>query len=141
MTRALRILFVEDMPDIQKVGLRLFQADGHRVFLATNGREAVDIFDRERVDLVVMDLQMPEMDGWQAAQEIRRREQAAHVPIIAVSAYTQQAEPERIRAAGINAFVPKPLDNSRLSRTIEELCGDGQDDLHTAGAGSDDGRS
>ena len=68
MNRVLRILFVEDMPDIQKVGLRLFQAAGHRVYLATNGREAVDIFDREPVDLVVMDLQMPEMDGWQAAR-------------------------------------------------------------------------
>jgi CheY-like chemotaxis protein len=140
MNRALRILFVEDMPDIQKVGLRMFQAEGHRVFLATNGREAVDIFDREPVDLVVMDLQMPEMDGWQAAGEIRRREQTGHVPIIAVSAYAQQAEPERIRAAGINAFVPKPLDNARLARTIEELCGDGSD-LHPAAALSDDARS
>ncbi len=136
MTRALRILFVEDMPDIQKVGLRLFQADGHRVLLATNGREAVDIFDREPVDLVVMDLQMPEMDGWQAAREIRLRKQAARVPIIAVSAYTQQAEPERIRAAGINAFVPKPLDNARLTRTIEELCGDDSD--HHSAAVDDD---
>ena len=123
MNRALRILFVEDMPDIQKVGLRLFQAEGHRVYLATNGREAVDIFDREPVDLVVMDLQMPEMDGWQAAREIRRRERAPRgVPIIAVSSYVQQAEPDRIRAAGIDAFIAKPLDNARLIRTIAELC-------------------
>jgi two-component system sensor histidine kinase/response regulator len=123
MNRVLRILFVEDMPDIQKVGLRLFQAAGHRVYLATNGREAVDIFDREPVDLVVMDLQMPEMDGWQAAREIRRHEQTARgVPIIAVSAYTQQAEPDRIRAAGIDAFIPKPLDNNRLLQTIDALC-------------------
>jgi two-component system sensor histidine kinase/response regulator len=123
MNRVLRILFVEDMPDIQKVGLRMFQAAGHRVYLATNGREAVDIFEREPVDLVVMDLQMPEMDGWQAAREIRRREQAARgVPIIAVSAYTQQAEPERIRAAGIDAFIAKPLDNNRLLQTIDALC-------------------
>jgi CheY-like chemotaxis protein len=123
MNRALRILFVEDMPDIQKVGIRLFQAAGHRVYLAANGREAVDIFDRESVDVVVMDLQMPEMDGWQAAREIRRHEQTARgVPIIAVSAYTQQAEPERIRAAGIDAFIAKPLDNARLFQTIAALC-------------------
>jgi CheY-like chemotaxis protein len=123
MNRALRILFVEDMPDSQKVGMRLFQAGGHRVKLAANGREAVELFAREPFDLVVMDLQMPEMDGWQAAQEIRRRERPSHrVPIIAVSAYSYQSDRERFEAAGINAFVAKPIDNSRLMQTIDALC-------------------
>jgi CheY-like chemotaxis protein len=125
MTRALRILFVEDMADSQRVGLRLFQAYGHHVKLASNGREAVELFAREPFDLVVMDLQMPEMDGWQAAQEIRRREPATrHVPIIAVSAYCYQPDREQFEAAGINAFVAKPIDNSRLMQTVEALCVD-----------------
>src|SRR5258708_7026780 len=123
MNRALRILFVEDMPDSQKVGMRLFQASGHRVKLAANGREAIELFAREPFDLVVMDLQMPEMDGWQAAQEIRRRETPSRrVPIIAVSAYSYQSDRERFEAAGINAFVAKPIDNSRLMQTIDALC-------------------
>jgi CheY-like chemotaxis protein len=138
MNRALRVLFVEDMPDIQRVGLRLFQAAGHRVYLATNGREAVEIFDREQLDVDVMDLQMPEMHGWQAAREIHRHEQVARgVPIIAVSAYTQQAEPDRIRAAGIDAFIAKPLDNARLFQTIAALCPESSD-VDGAGALADD---
>jgi CheY-like chemotaxis protein len=72
-----------------------------------------------------MDLQMPEMDGWQAAKEIRRRESAAHpIPIIAVSAYSYQSDRERFEAAGINAFVAKPIDNLRLMKTIDDLCAD-----------------
>jgi CheY-like chemotaxis protein len=123
MNRALRILFVEDMPDSQKVGLRLFQAHGHRAKLATNGREAVAMFATDAFDLVVMDLQMPEMDGWQAAREIRRREGSnGRVPIIAVSAYSLQSDRGQFEAAGIDAFVAKPIDNSRLMMTIEALC-------------------
>ncbi len=123
MQRALRILFVEDMPDSQKVGLRLFQAHGHRAKLATNGREAVEMFVTDAFDLVVMDLQMPEMDGWQAAREIRRREGAGgRVPIIAVSAYSLQSDRGQFEQAGIDAFVAKPIDNSRLMMTIESLC-------------------
>jgi two-component system, sensor histidine kinase and response regulator len=125
MTRTLRILFVEDMADSQRVGVRLFQAHGHQVKLASNGREAVELFMREPFDLVVMDLQMPEMDGWQAAQEIRRRETASRrTPIIAVSAYCHQSDRERFEAAGINAFVAKPIDNSRLMQTIAAVCSD-----------------
>jgi CheY-like chemotaxis protein len=125
MNRALRILFVEDMPDSQKVGLRLFQAHGHRAKLATNGREAVEMFASDAFDLVVMDLQMPEMDGWQAAREIRRREGASgRVPIIAVSAYSLQNDRGQFEAAGIDAFIAKPIDNSRLMMTIQALCGD-----------------
>jgi CheY-like chemotaxis protein len=121
--RALRILFAEDTPAGQAVGLRLFQAQGYRVFLAANGREAIEIFDREPVDLVVMDLHMPEMDGWQAVREIRRRERdRRRVPIVAVSAYSNPTDPEWFHAAGINAFVAKPIDKARLLQTIAELC-------------------
>ncbi len=125
MNRALRILFVEDMPDSQKVGLRLFQAYGHRVKLAKDGREAVELFDSESFDLVVMDLQMPEMDGWQAAREIRRRERSSgRVPIVAVSAYSLHIDRRQFDEAGIDAFVAKPIDSARLMMTIDALCGD-----------------
>ncbi|HEV2970396.1 MAG TPA: response regulator [Pirellulales bacterium] len=120
--RTLRVLFVEDTPAGQLVGLRLFQAQGYRVFLAANGREAVEIFDREPVDLVVMDLHMPVMDGWQAVREIRRRESERPVPIVAVSAYSNPTDPEWFHAAGINAFVAKPIDKARLLQTIAQLC-------------------
>jgi len=123
MTPALRILFVEDTPDGRVVGMRLFQAQGHHVVLAANGREAVELFDREAFDLVIMDLQMPEMDGWQAAREIRRREaEDRKVPIIAVSATTQRLESDWFEAAGIDAFVAKPIDSPRLMQTVADLC-------------------
>jgi CheY-like chemotaxis protein len=123
MTSALRILFVEDTPDGRVVGMRLFQAHGHQVVLAKNGREAVELFDPDAFDVVVMDLQMPEMDGWEAAQEIRRRQaQDRKVPVIAVSATPQPPDSSRFEAAGIDAFVPKPIDSPRLMQTVAAVC-------------------
>ncbi len=123
MNQSLRILFVEDTHDGQIVGMRLLQSHGHRVVLANNGREAVEKFDPDEFDLVVMDLQMPEMDGWQAAREIRRREDYQRkIPIIAVSATAQHTDAERFQAAGIDAFVAKPIDSPRLMQTVASLC-------------------
>src|SRR5262249_43753850 len=110
MTSSLRILFAEDTLDGRVVGMRLFKAHGYEVVLAENGREAVELFERDNLDLVVMDLQMPEMDGWQAAQEIRRRQaRQRKVPIIAVSATPHPPDSGSFEAAGIDAFVPKPI--------------------------------
>lgn len=123
MSSTLRILFVEDTLDGRVVGMRLFQAQGHTVVLAANGREAVDLFDPDAFDVVVMDLQMPEMDGWEAAQQIRRRQPAdRRVPVIAVSATLFPPDPSQFEKAGIDAFVPKPIDSPRLMQTVAALC-------------------
>lgn len=97
----LSVLLVEDNPVNQTVGLKMLQKAGHRVTLAGNGQEALDLLDRQRFDLVLMDVQMPVMGGLEAAQAIRAREACrswsagsglASVPIVAMTAHAMQGD-------------------------------------------------
>jgi len=95
---------------------------GHRIVVAENGREAIDHFEREQFDLVLMDVQMPEMDGFEATAEIREREQAtgAHTPIIAMTAYAIKGDRERCLEAGMDSYISKPVKPEELYKAIEE---------------------
>jgi PAS domain S-box-containing protein len=118
-----RILLVEDNVVNQQLAFELLAAEGAHVQVARNGRIAVDLLtasDRNRFDVVLMDLQMPEMDGHEAAQRIRRFPRGAQVPIIAMTAHAMNGERERCLGAGMNDHIAKPLDPEELIRTI--LC-------------------
>jgi CheY-like chemotaxis protein len=90
---------------------------GYSVAVASNGKEALLAFDRERFDLILMDIQMPEMDGVEATMLIRQRERincAGHTPIIAVTAHAIKGDRERYLNAGMDGYVPKPLRRQEL---------------------------
>jgi signal transduction histidine kinase/CheY-like chemotaxis protein/HPt (histidine-containing phosphotransfer) domain-containing protein len=115
----LRILLVEDNSTNQQVASRLLAQYGHRVTIAGDGAEALALLDREPVDLVLMDMQMPVLDGLSATRRLRARGDAiGRLPVIAMSANTFPEDVARCREAGMDAHVPKPFDPDQLVATI-----------------------
>jgi PAS domain S-box-containing protein len=116
------LLLVDDNPVNQKVGKALLERMGYRVELANNGIEALTAWEATRFDAILMDCQMPQMDGYQATREIRRREQdGAHIPIIAVTAHAMAGAAEECFAAGMDAYQSKPLDRTLLQQCLAKV--------------------
>jgi PAS domain S-box-containing protein len=123
MERPLRILVAEDTAVNQKFILRLLDRWGHSSVLAEDGRKAVEHVSQEIFDIVLMDVQMPEMDGLEATAAIRRHEAGSgrRTPIIAMTAHAIQGDRERCLAAGMDDYISKPLDTASLKQIIERL--------------------
>ncbi len=119
-TRRLHVLLVDDNPTNKRLVELLLEQERHRVTTASNGREALDKFAREPFDVVLMDVQMPEMDGFQATAAIREREGATgrRTPIIAMTAHAMAGDRERCLRAGMDAYLSKPLRAEDLMTTI-----------------------
>ena len=115
----LRILLAEDNVVNQKLAMRLLQQMGYRADLASNGIEAIECVQRQTYDIVLMDVQMPEMDGLEAAKEITKRWSAAERPrIVAMTANAMQGDREMCLAAGMDDYLTKPI---RIERLVEAL--------------------
>lgn len=122
-SNGLHILLVEDNLINQRLALSLLQKRGHVVEIANNGRQAISSFAEKPFDLVLMDVQMPEMNGFEATALIREREQASgkHTPIIAMTAYAMAGDRERCLTAGMDAYLSKPIKAAELFSTMETL--------------------
>jgi signal transduction histidine kinase/CheY-like chemotaxis protein len=116
-----RVLLVEDDPVNQDVATGLLELRGHKVYVVGNGRDAVETALTQEFDVILMDLEMPDMDGLQAATEIRRREshEKPRVPIVAMTAHVLHDFVHRCRAAGMDSYVTKPIDPDQLFATVE----------------------
>ncbi len=121
--RKLRILLAEDNPVNQKLAVRLLEKRGFEVSVKGDGAQAVEAFSQEAFDLVLMDIQMPEMDGLQATEQIRERERKTgrHLPIVAMTAHAMQGDRERFLAAGMDDYISKPIKAQELYSLIETL--------------------
>ncbi len=123
----LRILLAEDNPVNQLVATRMLERSGHSVHLARNGAEAVEMFSVESFDVVLMDLEMPVMDGLEATRRIRAYEQSLHgqpgphTPIMAMTANASKADETRCLEAGMNAFLAKPFTSEKLLTALDAL--------------------
>ena len=118
----LDILLAEDNPINQRLAIRLLEREGHRVTLAENGQETLDALEKASYDLVLMDMQMPGLDGLEATRRIRKREARwAHLPIIALTANAYAEDRERCLLAGMDGFVSKPIRREELLATIQTV--------------------
>ncbi|MBL8826851.1 MAG: response regulator [Planctomycetaceae bacterium] len=115
----MRVLLAEDMPANQKLILQVLGKRGHVVEVAANGREAVELATHAHFDLILMDLQMPTMDGFQATADIRKSPLNAQVPIVALTAHAMPGDRDRCLEAGMDDYLAKPLDVRKLVTVVE----------------------
>ncbi|MCC2670578.1 MAG: sensor hybrid histidine kinase, partial [Armatimonadetes bacterium] len=132
-TFSLRILLAEDNPINQKLTVRMLERQGHQVTIVDTGVAAISAVGRESFDLVLMDVQMPEMGGLEATAAIRKREQGTgeHVPIVALTAHAMAGDRETCLAAGMDDYVTKPVRAQALCAVVERLVPSRSVDLPT----------
>jgi CheY-like chemotaxis protein/HPt (histidine-containing phosphotransfer) domain-containing protein len=121
-TKPLDILVVEDLPTSQKLFDLILRAAGYEVRCAANGLEAIRQFREAKPDLIVMDMQMPFLDGWQTSRILRVFQSSqSPVPIIATTAHGPAFDRERFSSIGVDAFLPKPIEAAKLIRLVDQL--------------------
>jgi two-component system cell cycle response regulator DivK len=119
-----RILVVEDTEDNRKIVRDLLTSVGYELIEAVDGAEGVTMAQNEKPDLILMDIQLPEMDGYEATRRIRAIPELAAVPIIAVTSYALSGDEAKTRAAGCDGYVAKPFSPRQLLAKIREFLPD-----------------
>ena len=119
----LHILVAEDNAVNQRLALKMLERMGHTVTVAGNGREALELLEHANFDLVLMDIQMPEMDGLEATAALRDREvrRGGHVPVIAMTAYAMKGDKEKCLDSGMDGYISKPINARELYRAVEQV--------------------
>ena len=130
--QALRVLLVEDNQVNQMLATRMLERRGHMVEVASNGVDAVRLVAESRFDAVLMDVQMPDMDGLEVTRTIRAQEQN-RVPIIALTAKAMMGDMEKCMEAGMDAYLTKPIDGRQLIAVLERVAGAGIEDVQENG--------
>lgn len=122
----IRLLLVEDNELNRDMLSRRLSRRGYDVIHAVDGRQGVDIARAMGPDLILMDLNLPKVDGWTATRELKSDAQTRGIPVIALSAYAMAADREKALAAGCDAFDTKPVDIGRLTGIIQKLLDEGR---------------
>ncbi len=116
-----RILLVEDNEISRDILSRRLRKAGYEILMAGDGSEAISAAAAEQPDLILMDMTLPGIDGWEAARELRVRDETAKIPLIALTAHTLPADRDRALAAGFDEYEPKPVELPSLLQKIETL--------------------
>jgi CheY-like chemotaxis protein len=125
---SLSILLAEDNVVNRQLALRLLQKQGHQVTCARDGSEALALMDQVRFDLVLMDVEMPNLNGLEASRAIREREKklGGHIPIVAMTAHVMKGDAEMCIASGMDAYLSKPIRPEDLAAMIRDTIGAGR---------------
>lgn len=115
-----KVLVVEDHPDLRTILLRQIERMGFTVILAKDGAEAIELAVREKPHLILMDIMMPEVDGWEAARTLRSHPETRHVPIVAVTALFRESDLRRCLEDGCSDYIVKPFNFEQLRQKVEE---------------------
>jgi two-component system cell cycle response regulator DivK len=114
-----RILVVEDDLDNQDVIRRMLEMTGHVVTIAHNGSEGLKVVQELRPDLIMMDMSMPELDGWTLTQIIKANPELSSIPIIAVTSHAMREDQKRAKEVGCDAYMSKPIDYFKLNEMVQ----------------------
>lgn len=117
-----KILIVEDTELSRDLLVQLLE-DDYLIVTAGDGAVGIELAEQERPDLIVMDLSLPQIDGWEATRRIKATEALAQVPIIALTAHAMQGDEEKARAAGCDDYLTKPIDEDKLFSLLEQYLG------------------
>jgi two-component system cell cycle response regulator DivK len=120
-----RLLLVEDHEEIWDFLSRRLKRRGYEVIIATDGQQGVEKARAERPDIILLDMNLPIMDGWTAAGMIKSSPESARIPIIALTAHAMSGDKEKALAAGCNEYHPKPIDFAKLLAQIEGFFAEG----------------
>ena len=120
------VLIVEDNELNMKLFRDLIEASGYETIQTRNGMEALDLARRYRPDLILMDIQLPEVSGLQVTQWIKDDEKLRHIPVIAVTAFAMKGDEEKIRQGGCEAYLSKPISVAKFVETVRNYLGDGK---------------
>ena len=115
------VLVADDHADTRELLIALLNRAGFATLAAEDGQEAIDVTHESHPDLILMDLQMPVVDGWEAARQIKAQPESKNTPIIALTADARGDDRLQAAQAGCDAFHPKPIDRDALARQIETL--------------------
>ena len=132
------ILVVEDYDDAREMYVEYLTFTGFRVESATNGLEAIDMTQRLKPDLVLMDLALPKLDGWEATRRLKSDPATARIPVIALTGHALAGHAERAREAGCDSFITKPCVPDELVAEISRVLGISSPSAHQAPAGASD---
>lgn len=114
-----RILIVEDNMDTYELVHFILEKNGFETFLAVNGRDGVTAAQKQKPDLIIMDMAMPEMDGWTATAQIKRDKNLSSIPLLALTAHALPADRQRAMDAGCDEYITKPMDLDDLVETVQ----------------------
>ena len=114
-----RILVVEDNMDTYELVHFILEKNGYETFLAVNGRDGVDAAIKQKPDLIIMDMSMPEMDGWTATSLIKKDEKISATPLIALTAHALPGDRQRAMKAGCDEYITKPMDLDDLVESVQ----------------------
>jgi CheY-like chemotaxis protein len=116
-----RILLIEDMPSSRALVGKLLAAEGHEVLLAERAEHGITVAQQTLPDLVLMDLGLPDMDGWQALTELRGQERTAALRVVAFTAHAMVGDRSQALEAGFDGYLSKPVDVATFAQTVRQL--------------------
>jgi two-component system cell cycle response regulator DivK len=117
------VLIVEDNELNMKLFNDLLEAHGYRTLRTANGVEAITIAEKEKPDLIIMDIQLPEVSGIDVIRWLKARDELKAIPVIAITAFAMKGDEERIRAEGCEAYLSKPISVSKFFETVRNFLG------------------
>ncbi len=123
-----KILIVEDNPQSMRLIEMVLRAKGYTLLEATDGREALEVAVRDEPSLIIMDIQLPEMNGLEVIRRLRRMPAFNHVPVIAITAYAMKGDKEKFIESGFDAYLSKPINTRELPGVVAEMLAGQQQD-------------